>query len=142
MLDKIIAFGGVFFLVMFVTVGSILLILGVAQWNSLNAEAQFIASSIGKYGGYTDVANNSLSEFCSGVKLDPSKLGVTVSNSTSQARYGTPVWSEVSYPYNIKLGGHNVMVTRIKTRGWSVSKYIPGAPIQGVNYIRPTYPAA
>lgn len=142
MLDKIIAFGGVFFLLMFVTVGCIFLILGVAQWYSLTTEAQFIASSIGKYGGYTDIANNSLQSFCSNVKLNQQQLGVTVSNTTSVAPNGSPVWAEVSYPYNIKIAGHDVLVAKIKTRCWSVSKYLPEEPIQSVSYMNPTYPSS
>lgn len=134
MLDKIIATFGALFILLLFAISATLFVGMIGQWYAIQNQAQFIASSEGKYGGYTTIADDSLQEFIKDFNLDKSKLNVTV--SAPYAPYGTVVTAEVTYPFEFSVGNWFTPFTVPLTgRGRSVSTYLPN--IYNVNYTVP-----
>ena len=136
MLDRIIgAFGMLFFFLGFLFCG--VMFMGMAgKWYAVQDHAQFIASSEGKYGGYTAEANSTISQFCQDFKLNRAEVAVQVSAPNSPVPWGTPVWAKITVPYEFDVGGFmpsfSVPITGV---GRSVSSYLPGA--YSVSYTSP-----
>lgn len=138
MLEKVIAlFGAIFILLGFVMTAALFLGM-MSQWYALQDEAQFLAASQGKYGGYTVEANNQLREFINNFKLDRSKLIVKVSAPNAPRPWGQTVTARITYPFEFKVGNFITPFTVLLTgRGVSVSTYIPGT--YNVAYTSPSY---
>lgn len=138
MLEKVIAlFGAIFILLGFVMTSALFLGM-MSQWYALQDEAQFLAASQGKYGGYTVEANNQLREFINNFKLDRSKLTVKVSAPNAPRPWGQTVTATITYLFEFKVGRFITPFTVPLTgRGASVSTYIPGT--YNVAYTSPSY---
>ncbi|ABO49482.1 conserved hypothetical protein [Desulforamulus reducens MI-1] len=137
MLDSIIAkFGAIFFIILTVICGALAFDM-MTRWFMVQNQAQFIAKSMGKYGGYTTSADQSLQEFASELKANNSNLNVQVS-ATSSVHWGTVVTSKITYTYRFAIGsympGFNVPLTG---KGRSVSTYLEG--LYSVSYTSPSY---
>lgn len=106
----------------------------------LQNEAQFLAESQAKYGGYTVEANNHLMQFVAEEKIDTSKLKVSVSAPNAPVEWGTPVRADLQYNYVFKVGSFVELPTPIplRGRGRAVSTYLEGA-YAGVAYTSPSY---
>jgi len=112
----------------------------LGQWYNVQDQAQFVAMSEGRYGGYTTDATASMSEWCQNSHLDPSRVGVTVSAPGAPVVWGTPVTAKVSEDFNFKVGNWFSFVVPITGVGRSVSAYIQNTI--SVCYACPAYKAA
>lgn len=127
MLQKVIlTFGIVFVVMLFVLCGAQFIGM-IGQWYALQNEAQFLARSQGKYGGYTTEANIELGRFVSTYKLDRSKVRIDASAKGAPVPWGTPVTASVENTYRFKVLGPISFDVPIKGVGRSVSTYLPGA---------------
>lgn len=137
MLSDIISTYGVMFLILLVLMGAMLAMGMINQWGMLHAEAAYIASTMGKYGGYTDIAAGSLSAFCSETGMDESKITKQVSARGPVMR-GTVMWVKLSYPFQFKiypsLPGFTVPIS---AKAYAVSNYLADTPIAGAVYVNP-----
>jgi hypothetical protein len=137
MLDRVIGtFGALFVVLIFVLCGA-LFIGWIGQWYALQNEADFLAKSQGKYGGYTAEANAELAQFIAERNLDRTRLEVRVSAPGGPVFWGVPVKASVTYRFPFKLGRWVSFDVPVTGTGWSVSTYAPGA--YGVTYTWPSY---
>lgn len=137
MLDKVIAtFGALFILVVF-ALGLAMLSGLTGLWFGLQNEADFLAKSQGKYGGYTTEANIELGRFITDRRLDRSRLTVQVSAPGSPVSWGNPVRAAVSYNFPFNLGRWATINVPLTAYGRAVSAYVPGA--YNVAYTWPSY---
>ena len=136
MLDKVIAMFGALFILLGFAMSSTLFVGMICQWYALQNQAQFLASSQGKYGGYTTIADASLDQFINDFRLDRTKIDVTVSAPNAPVPYGTVVTAQVTYPFEFKIGDWFTPFTvPLSGRGRSVSTYLPGT--YSVTYTAP-----
>ena len=137
MLDKVTGtFGALFVILLFVFCGALFTGL-VGEWYAIQNEAQFLAVSQGKYGGYTREANTELNRFITERRLDRSRLNVQVSAPGAPVPWGTPVHATVTYNFPYRLGrwvGFDVPITG---RGRAVSTYLKDA--YSVSYTSPRW---
>lgn len=135
MLDKVIMLPfSMFIIFLFAFMG----VMGVSmfgQWCMVQNESQFIASSMGKWGGYTQDANDALGEFATKINCPRGNINVTLSN-TQPAPWGKPVFARLTVPFKFKVGSYNVGTYNLSGLGQSVSAYLPGA-YSGVSYVSP-----
>ena len=83
MIDTLIAkLGAIFFIILTFIAGALALEM-MSKWFMVHNQAQFIARSMGKYGGYTTEADQNLKEFASEIKANTSNLDVDVSAAGS-----------------------------------------------------------
>ena len=137
MLDKIVGtFGALFVILLFTFCGTLFVGL-IGEWYAIQNEAQFLAQSQGKYGGYTQEANTELQNFVTTQHLDGSRLTVQVSASGAPVFWGTPVHATVTYNFPYQLGQWVSFDVPIAGRGRAVSTYLPGA--YNVNYTSPSW---
>lgn len=134
MLDKVIMLPfSIFLILMFVFMG----ITGIAmfgQWLEVQNLAQHVAMSMGKWGGYTVQADNSIDEFASKINCPRSRIRVEVSNAYP-VPWGQPVWARITVPFEFRVGEIYVGTYELTGVGRSVSSYLQGA--YNVTY---TYP--
>lgn len=137
MLDKVIALiGAVFVLMLFVMSAAVFLGM-MSSWYALQDEAQFLAASQGRYGGYTVEADNQLRQFVQNFKLNPGDVRVQVSAPNAPRPWGQTVTASITYPFQFKVGRFFTPFTVPLTgRGASVSTYIPGT--YNVQYTSPS----
>lgn len=136
MLDKVMATFGALFVILLFAMTSTLFVGMLGQWYALQNQAQFLASSQGKYGGYTTIADSSLDRFIRDFNMDPAKMNVDVSAPRGPVSYGTVVTAEITYPFEFKVGNAFTPFTVPLTgRGRSVSTYLPGT--YNVSYTAP-----
>jgi len=136
MLDKVIATFGALTILLIFAMTSALFVGMIGQWYSLQNQAQFLAASQGKYGGYTTVADDALQEYISDYNLDRSRLDVSVSAPYGPVSYGTAVTTEITYQFEFGAGNWFTPFTVDLTgRGRSVSTYLPGT--YSVTYTAP-----
>lgn len=128
--------GAIFFIILVFIAGALALLM-MSKWFMVHNEAQFIARSMGKYGGYTTEADRNLKEFAREINADKSNFDAQVS-ACSPVSWGTVVTSEIRYTYRFAVGeyipGFDVPLTG---RGRSVSTYLDGA--YNVSYTSPSY---
>ncbi|MEG6617495.1 hypothetical protein V6C27_13865 [Peptococcaceae bacterium 1198_IL3148] len=136
--DMVSTFGMLFILIGFLVAGALFIGM-MGQWYALQNQAQFIAVSQGKYGGYTEQADNALKEFVQDMNLEPTKVDVYVSAPNSPVPWGTTVKAEVTNHFRFKVGTFLDITTPIKLtgRGRAVSSYMPGT--YTVTYTSPSY---
>lgn len=101
------------------------------QWCMVQNEAQFIASSMGKWGGYTEQAAQSLQDFSQRINAHAT---VQVS-SVGPVPWGQAVQAKVSVPFKFRLGNINVGTYTLTGTGQSVSSYLGN--YNGVSYFSP-----
>lgn len=137
--EPILFYIRLFFLAGLIMAGALFLGMFKLSW-ALQDEAQFLAASQGKYGGYTVEADNSLREFVIEQKLNPENLTVYVSAPNQPVPWGTVVRADITYNFTFKVGEFIDIPTPIplKGRGRSTSTYIEGA-YTGINYTSPSY---
>lgn len=137
MLQKVIdTFGSLFIIMLFVISGALFTGL-VGFWYAVQDEAQFLARSQGKYGGYTQEANNELVTFINDRRLDRGRLRVVVSSPGAPSPWGTPVHATIEYSFPFQVGQLISFDVPIKGAGRSVSTYLPGA--YSVAYMHPSW---
>ncbi|MEW5898764.1 MAG: hypothetical protein AB1652_06275 [Bacillota bacterium] len=137
MLDKVIATFGALFVILLFMLGGALFIGWIGQWYALQNEADFLAKSQGKYGGYTTEANAELNRFIAERNLDRSRLTVQVSAPGGPVYWGTPVRATITHNFPFRLGNFVAFDVPVTGAGRSVSAYAPGA--YNVTYTWPTY---
>jgi len=138
MLDKFIAFFFVLLMTMGMAIGGALIVGMVGQWNSLQNQAQFLAASQGKYGGYTVQADNTLDSFINDLNLDRNQLDIKVSAPNSPVNWGTTVWARITYNFEFKIVNFiTPIMVPLHVEGRAVSTYLPGT--YNVIYTSPTY---
>lgn len=137
MLDKVIGTFGVMFVILLFTITGGMFIGTIGQWYIIQNEAQFLAASQGKYGGYTTEANAELQKFIADHKLDPKRLNVEVSAAGIPAPWGKPVTARITYNSPFKLGQWVSFDIPLSGYGRAVSNYLPGA--YSVTYISPRW---
>ncbi|MTI82350.1 MAG: hypothetical protein FH756_00310 [Firmicutes bacterium] len=138
MLDKIIAFFFVLLLIMVMSIGGAMMVGMVGQWNAMQNQAQFLAVSQGKYGGYTTQTDSHLDEFVNDLNLTTANLEVEVSAPNGPKPWGTPVWAKITYDFEFKIGNFIPVITvPLHAEGRAVSTYLPGA--YNMTYTFPSY---
>jgi hypothetical protein len=97
---------------------------------SVQNEAQQIAMSEGRYGGYTTGEQNAVEQyidsFCQKQNLDPSQAVLDVSASSNPASYGANVTATLNVPYNFQVLGGSIPGITLTGTGRSVSSYVSG----------------
>ena len=107
------------------------------EWHAIQNEAQFLAQSQSKYGGYTPEANTELREFIADRRIDRTRLSVYASASGAPVAWGTPVHATITYNFPYKLGKWVDFDVPITGQGRAVSTYLPGA--YNVSYTHPLW---
>lgn len=111
------------------------IITGYKQYQ-LQDEADFIAETQGKYGGYTTVAHEHLLEFTRDRNFDISKMEVEVSAPDEPVPWGTPVSTTIRYQHQVKVGNLiTPFYVELIGEGWDVSRYVEGK--YAVTYMSP-----
>lgn len=137
MLDKVIGtIGSLFIILLFVICGAVFVSL-IGQWYLIQNEAQFLAQSQGKYGGYTQEANTQLASFISEHNIERSRINVQVSSPGRSTPWGTPVKATINYNFPFRVGNWINFNVPLKGVGESVSTYLPGA--YSVTYTNPRW---
>lgn len=134
MLDKVIMLPFsmfIFFLfAFFAAIGVIMF----GQWCMVQNEAQFVAASMGKWGGYTEDADEVIDNLADRLNLSRHEIKVQVSD-IGPVPWGQPVEARVTVPFNFKLGEYEVGRYELTGVGHAVSSYLEGA--YSVSYIYP-----
>jgi len=122
-----------FFLIFAFAVMAIMGMAMIHHWAAVQSEAQAVASSMGKWGGYTDQANQLLTGFAQEMDISVSDITVQVSD-IGPIPYGQGISVQLSVPFDFKLGNWNVGTFDLKGIGQSVSSYLGG---YNVSYVYP-----
>jgi len=124
MLDKVIMLPFTMFLLFLFAFFAVTGIGLFNHWTMVQNQAQFIASSISKWGDYTSEAQDSVEQFANDLNISHSQVNVSTSGGKD---YGEPVWVEISIPYKLKVGRFNAGTFTLTGTGRAVSVYIPGS---------------
>jgi hypothetical protein len=125
------------FLLFFLLIFAFAAVVGVtafAHWGAVQNQAQFVAASMGRWGGYTQEAENAMRDFASRFKVSRSAVRVEVS-AVGPVSFGTPVWARVTVPYDFRVGSWRITTFNLTGMGRSVSSYLPGA--YSASYVLP-----
>jgi len=133
MLDKVIALPFSLFLIFLFAFFAVTGMAMFTQWSMVQNEAQYIAASMGKWGGYTQEAEDSVKDMADRLDLSRSSVNVEVSD-VGPAPWGMPVTAEVTVPFDFKVGKYDVGSFHISGLGNSVSTCIDA---YAVSYIYP-----
>lgn len=118
------------FLLFFLLVFAFAAVMGVTaftHWGAIQNQAQFVAASMGRWGGYTQEAENVMRDFASRFNISRSAVRVEVS-AVGPVPFGTPVWARVTVPYDLRVGKNwRIATVGLTGLGRSVSSYLPGA---------------
>ncbi|MCF8010902.1 MAG: hypothetical protein K9L17_08325 [Clostridiales bacterium] len=128
MLDRLIASYGTIGLLIFTVVLSAFTIGMIGQWYMIQNQAQFLASSQAKYGGYTLQAERSLNQFIDDLNLDKSRLDIDISAPASKAPvvYSKVVKAKITYNFKFGIGNwFQPFTVPLTGRGRAVSTYLP-----------------
>jgi len=150
MLEKPVMFFAMVVFLFFIFAGGLVLFVGVSKWYQLQAETQFVAATLGEYGGYTTVADQAIADFCTQKNFDPHDLTVTVNPPGGYpVCYGNGLSVSMSYPFDqvVQLGRMSYLVFpvgfQLKTYAAALSTYVPqmgpGTPLE-VTYVAPSFP--
>lgn len=135
MLDKVIMLPFsmfIFFLFAFFAVTGVIMF---GKWCMVQNEAQFIASSMGKWGGYTADADDVVDNLADRTNLSRNQIKVQVSD-IGPISWGQPIEAKLTVPFDFKLGRYKVGKYQLTGVGHSVSSRLEGA-YGGINYVRP-----
>lgn len=137
MIDTIIAkLSTIGFIILTFILGALILEM-MCKWYMVQEQAQFLAKSQGKYGGYTTSADNSLKNFARDIKANNHDLSVEVSAPNTPVPWGTVVTSKITYMYHFGVGNVLSIKVSLPGKGRSVSTYLEGA--YDVVYTSPSY---
>lgn len=134
MLDRVLMFSFTMFFIFLFAFFAVMGVIMFGQWCMVQNEAQAVAVSMGKWGGYTQEAENTVSGFAMRINVPRSQIKVEVSD-VGPAPWGKTVWARVSVPFDFRVGQYRVGTYTLTGLGYSVSTYLPGA--YQVSYIRP-----
>ncbi len=128
MLDKVIMLPFTMVLIfMFFFVG-ITGVIMFGQWCMIQNQAQFVATSMGKWGGLTTETKTDTIQFANEINHTyGNDLRLNVSNSGYPAPWGQEVWAEIKSQFNFEIGEIEVGVYELTGYGRSVSTYLDGA---------------
>lgn len=126
MLDKVIMLMFAMFLLFLFAFFAVMGVGMFVRWGAVQNQAQFVAASMGKWGGYTQEAENSVREFASRMNLSRHEVRVEVSN-VQPVPWGTRVWARLTVPFDFAVGRYRVGTYRLTGQGEAVSSYLPGA---------------
>jgi hypothetical protein len=144
-LDKVLASIVALTLLIIFFCGCVVLYVGVTQWFLAQNEAIYISDSMAMYGGYTDVLNQQVINYCSNYKIDFASVNLNVtpsvpgSTDTPPAAYGQEVDVVLSYKYPMSFMGVTFIPMTITTHASAVCTYVqgiaPGGNLISVQYI-------
>lgn len=134
MLDKVILLSFIMFMIFLFAFMAVAGLGMFTQWGVVQNQAQFVAASMGKWGGYTAETGRTVAELARSLHLARNDVNVQVS-STGPIPWGAPVWAKLSVPFKFKVGRYNVGTFQLSGLGRSVSAYMPGA--YNVRYVSP-----
>ncbi|MBM7854948.1 hypothetical protein JOC37_001328 [Desulfohalotomaculum tongense] len=137
--DMVMSFGSIFLFLCFVVAGGMFIGM-VTQWNAVQNEAQYIARSMGKYGGYTTEADEDLRKFTKELNIAPDDIDVEIEPVSAPVDWGTTVTAKITRKFHFKVGEFIDIKTPIPLvgKGRSVSTYLDGA-YSGISYCYPSY---
>lgn len=138
MLDTLIAkmgalFFGILFL-LFMATGIMMLM----KWYMVINQAQATAALVGKFGGYTEVADNAMREFASDIKADASSLDVQIGPRNSGINLGEAVTCNITYNFRMSIGSVLSVDVPLTGRGRSVCSAFD-RDRYGITYTVPSY---
>ncbi|OPY63680.1 MAG: hypothetical protein A4E56_00403 [Pelotomaculum sp. PtaU1.Bin065] len=133
MLEKVIMLPFSMFLIFLFAFIAVIGVTMFGQLCSIQNEAQFLAMSMGKWGGYTEQAEESLADFAEQINRDVSSMSVQISEDGPVA-WGKPVTAKLIVPFEFHLGSYNVGTYQLTGTGKSVSSYLGG---YDVDYVSP-----
>jgi hypothetical protein len=133
MLDKVIMLTFSMFMIFLFAFISVTGVGMFTQWCQVQDEAQYIATSMGKWGGYTSQAAQSVQTFSQGINCPQSKITVQVS-SAGPINFGGSLWARITVPFDFTVGEYKIGTYNITGLGKSVSSYLGG---YNVTYISP-----
>ncbi|AEG14442.1 hypothetical protein Desku_0842 [Desulfofundulus kuznetsovii DSM 6115] len=134
MLDKVIMLPFSMFVIFLFAFTGVVGVVMFGQWCMVQNQAQMVATSMGKWGGYTAEAESAVNEFANQINCPRSQVKVQVSD-TGPVPWGKTVWARVSVPFQFRVGQLNIGTYTLPGYGQSVSTYLPGA--YNVSYISP-----
>lgn len=105
----------------------------VSQITVVQNEAQAAASSMGKWGGYTNQAENSVREMTNRLKLSRRDVNVEISEK-GPVPWGKSVSTQITIPFDFKVGKYGIGTITLVGHGKAVSSYL-GA--YDVSYVSP-----
>lgn len=126
MLDKVIMLSFTMFLMLLFAFMAVTGLAMFNQWGMVQNQAQFLAASTGKWGGYTLEAERTVNEFAGRLNLPRDQVRVEVSDA-GPVSWGTPLWVRVTIPFRFRVGRYNVGNFNLVGTGRSVSSYLHGA---------------
>lgn len=135
MLEKVIMFPFTLFVTFLFAFFGVVGVVMFGQWSMVQNEAQMVAVSMGKWGGYTRETESAVADFCQKINVPRSKVKVEVGPSAGPVMWGKTVWAKVSVPFEFKIGEYSVGTYTLTGKGYSVSTYLPGA--YQVSYVYP-----
>ncbi len=133
MLDKVIMFPFSLFLIFLFAFFAVTGMGMFSQWAMVQNQAQYVAASMARYGGYTQEAENAVREFADRLNLSRSAVDVEV-NSIGPIPWGMDAEARITIPYRFRVGEYSVGTFNISGSGRAVSTYLGGA---GFSYITP-----
>lgn len=122
MLENVIIFPFIMFLIFLFVFFAITGMAMFNQWAMVQYQAQFIASSVAKWGKYTPEAEDSINSFASELNLQRRDIQVDASGGP----YGQGVTAKVTIPFDFKVGKYRVGTFDLTGIGRAASVYIPG----------------
>lgn len=133
MLDKVIMLPFSIFLIFLFVFFAVTGMGMFTWWQMAQNEAQFIASSMAKYGGYTEEAEETVEKLADKLNISRSKIDVEV-NSVGPIPWGMETEARVTLPYRFKVGKYDLGTVNVSGVGRSVSTFLGE---RSVNYIVP-----
>lgn len=127
MLAKVLVLPFLLFFLLLFAFAAVAGVTTFVAWGAVQNQAQFVAASMGRWGGYTQEAENAVRDFASRMNLSRGQVRVEVSN-VQPVSFGTPVWARITVPYDFRVGGNwHIKTVDLTGLGRSVSSYLPGA---------------
>lgn len=123
MLGDVIMFSFTMFLIFLFTIFAVTGMAMFNQWAMVQHQAQFVASSVAKWGQVTSEVEQSITSFANDLKIPRNRVKVTTSGG---GPYGQGVTAEVTIPFEFKVGKYRVGTYDLTGKGRAVSVYIPG----------------
>lgn len=123
MLGDVIMFSFTMFLIFLFTIFAVTGMAMFNQWTMVQHQAQFVASSIAKWGQITPEVEQSINQFASDLNIPRSQVRVSTSGG---GPYGQAVTAQVTIPFDFKVGAYRVGTFDLTGKGRAVSVYIPG----------------
>lgn len=129
MLKNVIGAIGIMFILFLFGFSAAMFMAMTGKWIIVQEEAQHIARSMGKYGGYTEEADRALSEFCKQFNLNESEVRANtyVSAPGAPVPWGTTVKAVITSNFKFDMGNFFSFEVPLTGVGYSFSTYLPGS---------------